>query len=128
MTYTKIKFYIILILKKNPRLNNKKITKRVLGIPLLFLYKLSIVVLIDFIAILLTPGIFLIQIDITNMYVINFYNKNNICQLARCFTFNVSGNVYFNELHTFLFLKLNESFHLSYLNLVSLHNFFRYYV
>ena len=31
-----------------------------MGAPLLFLYELSIVVLIDFIAILLTPGIFII--------------------------------------------------------------------
>ena len=45
---------------------------------LLFLYELSIVVLVDFIAILLTPGIFLIQIVITNMYLIHFYCKNNI--------------------------------------------------
>ena len=47
--------------KKNPRMNNKKITKRGQR-ALLFIYELSIVVLIDFIAILLTPGIFLIQI------------------------------------------------------------------
>ena len=40
-----------------PKMNNKKFTK---SGPLLFLYELSIVVLIDFIAILLTPGIFLI--------------------------------------------------------------------
>ena len=47
----------------------------------LFLYEVSIVVLIDFIAILLTPGIFLIQIVNKNMYLIhliNFYIKNNI--------------------------------------------------
>ena len=48
------------------------------GAPLLFLYEVSIVVLIDFIAILLTSSIFLIQIVITNMYLIHFYNKNNI--------------------------------------------------
>ena len=36
--------------------------------PLLFLYEVSIVVLIDFIAILLTPGIFVIQIVDTNKY------------------------------------------------------------
>ena len=41
-----------------PRMNNKKITKRFSLI--LFLYELSIVVLIDFMAILLIPGIFLI--------------------------------------------------------------------
>ena len=33
---------------------------------------------IDFKAIILTPGIFLIQIVNTNMYLINFYSKNNI--------------------------------------------------
>ena len=45
---------------------------------LLFLDKVSIVVLIDFIAILLTIGIFLIQIVNTNMYLINFHSKNII--------------------------------------------------
>ena len=46
---------------------------------LLFLYKVSIVVLIDFIAIYLTPGIFLIQIvnkNNTNVYLIHFHSKN----------------------------------------------------
>ena len=56
------------------RINNKKIyEKGPKGAPLLFLYELSIVVLIDFIAILLTPGIFLIQIVDRNMYLIHFY-------------------------------------------------------
>ena len=41
-------------------------------------HEVSIVVLIDFIAILLTPGIFLIQTVNTNMYLIHFYSKNNI--------------------------------------------------
>ena len=63
-------------------MNNKKIPKRgPQGAPLLFLYKVSIVVLIDFIAILLTPGIFLIQIfntNNTNMYLIRFHSKNII--------------------------------------------------
>ena len=60
-------------------MNNKKITERgPKGTPLLFLYKVSIVVLIDFIAIPLIPGIFLIQIVNTNMYLIHFYSKNNI--------------------------------------------------
>ena len=41
------------------RMNNKNFTKRgPQGAQLLFLYEVSIVVLIDFIAILLTPGIF----------------------------------------------------------------------
>ena len=60
-------------------MNNKNFTKR--GSKralLLFLYKVSLVVLIDFIAILLTPGIFLIQIVNRNMYLIHFYSKNNI--------------------------------------------------
>ena len=47
------------------------------GAPLLFLYELTILVLIDFIAILLTLGIFLIQI-IINMYLVNFHSNNNI--------------------------------------------------
>ena len=46
--------------------------------PLLFLYNLSIVVLIDFIAILPTPGIVLIQIVDRNMYLIHFYIENSI--------------------------------------------------
>ena len=63
-------------------MNNKKITKRSpQGAQLPFLYEVSIVVLIDFIAILLTPGIFLIQIvntNNTNVYLIHFHSKNNI--------------------------------------------------
>ena len=63
-----------------PRMNNKNLTKRgPKGAPLPFLYKASMVVLIDFIAILLTPGFFLIQIiniNNTNMYVIHIYSKN----------------------------------------------------
>ena len=48
------------------------------GPPLLFLYEVSIVVLIDFIAIHLTPGIFLIQIVNTNIYLIHFHSNNII--------------------------------------------------
>ena len=48
------------------------------GTLLLFLYEVSIVVLIDFIAILLTPGIFLLQIVNKNMYLIHFHSKNII--------------------------------------------------
>ena len=63
-----------------PRINNKKFMKRgPEGAPLPFFYEVSMVVLIDFIAILLTPGIFLIQImniNNTNMYVIRIYSKN----------------------------------------------------
>ena len=63
-----------------PRMNNKNFTKRgPKGAPLPFLYGASMVVLIDFIAILLTPGIFLIQIiniNNKNMYVIRIYSKN----------------------------------------------------
>ena len=43
------------------------------GAQLLFLYEVGIVVLIDFIVILLTPGIFLIQIVNTNMYLIHIH-------------------------------------------------------
>ena len=60
-------------------MNNKKFTKRGPRMaPLLFLYEVSIVVLIDFIAILLTPGIFLIKIVNTNKYLIHFHSKNII--------------------------------------------------
>ena len=59
-------------------MNNKILRKGAQGDPLIFLYELSVVVLIDFIAILLTPGNFLIQIVDRNMYLINFYIKNNI--------------------------------------------------
>ena len=58
-------------------MNNKKKSRKG-GPRALFLYKVSIVVLIDFIAILLTPGIFLIQIVNTYMYLIHFFIKNNI--------------------------------------------------
>ena len=80
MTYTKIKFHIISTLKKNPRMNNDTNFKKrwPQGAQLLFLYEVSIVVRIDFIAILLTPGIFLVQIVNTNMYLIHFHSKNII--------------------------------------------------
>ena len=58
-------------------MNNKKKYEK--GAPLAFIYEASMVVLIDFIAILLTPGIFLMQIiniNNTNMYVIRIYRKN----------------------------------------------------
>ena len=71
MTYTKIKFYIILSYDEYYFFLEK-------GAPLLFLYELSIVVLIDFIAMLLTPGIFLIQIVNTNMYLIHFQKNKRI--------------------------------------------------
>ena len=65
--------------KKFPRKNNKNFRKRgPQQAPLLILYEVSIVVLIDFKAILLTPGIFLIQIVNANMYLIYFRSKNNI--------------------------------------------------
>ena len=60
-------------------MNNKNFTKRgPKGAQLLFLYKVSIVVLIDFIAILQSPGIFLIQVLNTNVYLIHFHSKNHI--------------------------------------------------
>ena len=63
-------------------MNNKFFMKRVAqGAPLLFIYEVSIVVLIDFIAILFTPGIFLMQIVNTNntkVYLIHFPSTNNI--------------------------------------------------
>ena len=63
-------------------MNNKKIRKRgPQWAPLLFLYEVIIVVLIDFIAIFPTIGILLIQIintNNTNMYLIHFHSKNII--------------------------------------------------
>ena len=62
-------------------MNNKNFTKRPLWAPILFLYEVSIVVLIDFLAIILTPGIILIQItnrNNTNMYLIFFHSENII--------------------------------------------------
>ena len=58
MTYTKIKFYVLLIFFFFLGYIIKKLRKGAQGAPFLFLYELSMVVLIDFIAILLTPGIF----------------------------------------------------------------------
>ena len=58
---------------------------------------MSIVVLIDFIAILLTPGIFLLQIVNTNMYLIHFHSKNNIkMHFPKSWVFKIS-----NPLQTF---------------------------
>ena len=72
-------------------MNNKKFMKRGLkGAPLLFLYKVSLVVLINFIAINLTPGIFLIQIvnaNNTNMYLIYFHSKNIKMRFPKSFIF-----------------------------------------
>ena len=65
-------------LKKIPRMIKNFTKRRPQGAPHLFLYKMNIVVLIDFIAILLTPGIFLIQIVNTNMHLIHFHSKNII--------------------------------------------------
>ena len=63
-------------------MNNKNYSKSgPQGAALQFLYEVSIIVLIDFIAILLTPGIFLIQIVYTNninAYLIHFHSKNKI--------------------------------------------------
>ena len=85
------------LLKKNPRMNNKNFRKRgPQRVPLLFLYEVSIVVLIDFIAILLTPHIFLTQIN-TNMYLIHFHSKNIKMSFPRSWVFKVS-----NPLQTFI--------------------------
>ena len=60
-------------------MNNKKFKEKgARGGSALSLYELSTVVLIYFIAILLTPGIILIQIVNTNMYLSHFYSRNNI--------------------------------------------------
>ena len=79
-------------------MNNTNFSKKGL---LLFIYEVRIVVIIDFIAILLTPGIFLIQIVNTNMYLINFYSKNNIKMgFHISWVFIVS-----NPLQTFIMLR-----------------------
>ena len=82
-------------------MNNKKFTKRgPQGAQLLFLYEVCIVVLIDFIEILLTPGIFLIQIvntKNTNMYLINFCSKNIKMRFLNSWVFKGS-----NPLLTFI--------------------------
>ena len=63
-------------------MNNKNLTKMgPQGALLLSFYEVSIVVLINFIATLLTPGIFLIQIvntNNTNMHLIHFHSENII--------------------------------------------------
>ena len=57
-------------------MNNKNVMKRgPLGAPLLFLYEVSIVVLIDFIAIVLTPGIFLMLICILFIFIVKIILK-----------------------------------------------------
>ena len=59
--------------------------------PMPFLYEVSTVILIDFIAILLTPGIFLTQIVTTNMYLIHFHSKNIIkMHFPKSWVFKVS--------------------------------------
>ena len=58
-------------------MNNKNLIEtRPQGAPLLFLYTVSIVVPVDFIAILQTLGIFLIENVNTIRYLIHFYIKN----------------------------------------------------
>ena len=123
MTHTKIKFDIILILKIFPGMNNKNFTNRgPQGVPLLFLYKVSVVVLIYFIAILLTPGIFLIQIvntNNTNMYLIHFHSKNIIKKCFhknRVFKFKISSGIHYtsqsNEINCVGFSKdLRKTYH-----------------
>ena len=59
MTYTKINSTLFSFRTIFPRMNNKNFMKiGPKGAPLPFLYEASIVVLIDFIAILLTPASF----------------------------------------------------------------------
>ena len=62
------------------------------GAPLLFLHEVSIVVLVDIIAILLTPGIFLIQIVNTNMYLIHFHSKNIKMHFPKSFFFKFQSH------------------------------------
>ena len=77
---------------------NKNFRKREpQGASLLFLYEVSIVVLIDFIAILLTPGFFLIQTVNTsnsNVYLIHFHSKNNIkMRFPKSWVFKFQTNI-----------------------------------
>ena len=70
---------------------------------LLFLYKVSIVVLIDFIAILITTGIFLTQIVNTNMYLVHFYSKNNIkihFPKSWAFRFKPTTSIHYTSQHS----------------------------
>ena len=84
------------------------IIKKLWKFTLLFLYKLSIVVLIDFIAILLTRGIFFRQIVGRNMQLIHFYIKNNIkmhfskvefLKIQNCYRHSLSIATRWNKLH-----------------------------
>ena len=71
-------------------MNNKNFTKRRPQ----WIYKVSIVVLIDFIAILITPSIFLIQIvnrNNTNVYLIQFHSKNIQMHFLKSWVFKVSN-------------------------------------
>ena len=61
--------------------------------PPLFFHEVNIVVLIDFIAMLLTPGIFLIQIvntNNTNMYLIHLFKKILLNVFSQKLCFKVS--------------------------------------
>ena len=77
------------------------------GAPLLFLYEVSIVVLIDFIAILLIPCIFLIHVvntNNTNVYLIHFHSKNNIqMHFPKSWVFKVS-----NQSQSFIATRWNK--------------------
>ena len=76
-------------------MNNKKFMKmEPHGDHSYFFYKVSVVVLIDFIAILQTAGIFLIQIvntNSTNMYLIHFHSKNIKMRFPKNLVFNCSN-------------------------------------
>ena len=78
-----------------PRMDNTNFTKRgPVGAMLLFLYEVSMVVLIDFIAILLTPGIFSIQTVNTNMYLIHFHSKIKIkMRFPKCWVWKFQNHL-----------------------------------
>ena len=80
-------------------MNNKKFKKRgPQPATLLFLYEVSIVVLIDFIAILQTPGIFLIPIANTNMYIIHVLVKiifKNVFRKVGFLSFKTTTDIHY---------------------------------
>ena len=79
------------------------------GGPCYFLYEVSIVVLIDFIAILLPPLIFVIQIVNTNMYLIHFHSKTNIqLRFPQSWVFKVSNQS--QSLNFYLRMKTKKPF------------------
>ena len=68
---------------------------------------MSIVVLTDIIAILLTPGIFLIHIFNTNMYLIHFYIKKILNEFSEQLGFNTSNSYISFIIHHYIRDEIN---------------------